>query len=249
MNISLNERVAVVTGATRGIGKAIAMSLAQAGAEVIGTATTKEGAQAITVFFADAGLKGRGQQLNVNDEEAMLDFCSQLAKEYGRIDILVNNAGITSDNLSLRMKNSEWSSVLATNLTAVFNMCQKVLKHMLKAQFGRIINITSVVGSIGNPGQANYAATKAGVAAMSRVLAAEVGQRGITVNCVAPGFIETAMTDKLNAEQKNKITSQIPLKKLGSVMDIANAVTFLASDEAAYISGTTLHVNGGLYMS
>ncbi|MCX5543706.1 3-oxoacyl-ACP reductase FabG [Paraburkholderia sp. CNPSo 3076] len=249
MEKTLDNQAAIVTGATRGIGRAIALELARQGATVIGTATSEAGAQAISAAFEAAGLKGRGAVLNVNDAAAAEALIDATVKEFGGLAILVNNAGITQDNLAMRMKDDEWDSVIDTNLKSVFRLSRAVLRPMMKARTGRIINITSVVGSSGNPGQANYAAAKAGVAGMTRALAREIGSRGITVNCVAPGFIDTDMTKDLPAEQQAALKQQIPLGRLGSPDDIAHAVAFLASPQAAYITGTTLHVNGGMYMS
>ncbi|WP_321927053.1 3-oxoacyl-ACP reductase FabG [Paraburkholderia guartelaensis] len=249
MEKTLDNQAAIVTGATRGIGRAIALELARLGATVIGTATSEAGAQAISAAFEEAGLKGRGAVLNVNDAAAAEALIDATVKEFGGLAILVNNAGITQDNLAMRMKDDEWDSVIDTNLKSVFRLSRAVLRPMMKAKGGRIINITSVVGSSGNPGQANYAAAKAGVAGMTRALAREIGSRGITVNCVAPGFIDTDMTKDLPAEQQAALKQQIPLGRLGSPDDIAHAVAFLASPQAAYITGTTLHVNGGMYMS
>ncbi|WP_233882306.1 3-oxoacyl-ACP reductase FabG [Paraburkholderia flagellata] len=249
MEKTLDNQAAIVTGATRGIGRAIALELARQGATVIGTATSEAGAQAISAAFEAAGLKGRGAVLNVNDGAAAEALIDATVKEFGGLAILVNNAGITQDNLAMRMKDDEWDSVIDTNLKSVFRLSRAVLRPMMKAKGGRIINITSVVGSSGNPGQANYAAAKAGVAGMTRALAREIGSRGITVNCVAPGFIDTDMTKDLPAEQQAALKQQIPLGRLGSPDDIAHAVAFLASPQAAYITGTTLHVNGGMYMS
>jgi len=249
MIFSLDNQVALVTGASRGIGKAIALGLAQAGAKVIGTATSQAGADAISAYFAEAGLTGRGALLNVNDAAASTALVDEIQKEYGSLSILVNNAGITQDQLAMRMKDEEWDAVIATNLTAVARLSRAVLRGMMKARHGRIISITSVVGSSGNPGQINYAAAKAGVAGMSRALAREIGSRNITVNCVAPGFIDTDMTKVLTEDQKVAILQQIPMAKLGKPEDIAAAVVFLASEQAGYITGTTLHVNGGMYLS
>ncbi|MEM5419527.1 MULTISPECIES: 3-oxoacyl-ACP reductase FabG [Paraburkholderia] len=249
MEKTLDNQAAIVTGATRGIGRAIALELARQGATVIGTATSEAGAQAISAAFEAAGLKGRGAVLDVNDAAAAEALIDATVKEFGGLAILVNNAGITQDNLAMRMKDDEWDSVIDTNLKSVFRLSRAVLRPMMKAKGGRIINITSVVGSSGNPGQANYAAAKAGVAGMTRALAREIGSRGITVNCVAPGFIDTDMTKDLPAEQQAALKQQIPLGRLGSPDDIAHAVAFLASPQAAYITGTTLHVNGGMYMS
>ena len=244
--MDLKDKVALVTGASRGIGKAIALELASRGATVVGTATTEAGAQAVTEMLAPHG--GRGVVLNVTDVPACDALVDALTKQSGGLHILVNNAGITRDNLAMRMKDEDWDAVLQTNLSAVFRLSRAVMRGMMKARWGRIINITSVVGSSGNPGQANYAAAKAGVAGMSRALARELGSRGVTVNCVAPGFIETDMTSALDDTQTAALLGQIPLGRLGSAADIAHAVAFLASPNASYITGTTLHVNGGMYM-
>jgi 3-oxoacyl-[acyl-carrier protein] reductase len=244
---TLTGQIALVTGASRGIGRAIAMELAQQGAVVIGTATSESGAKDIDVALSPTG--GAGVVLNVNDVTGCDALIDTIVKERGALNILVNNAGITQDNLAMRMKDDEWTSVIDTNLSAVFRLSRSVLRPMMKAKGGRIINITSVVGSSGNPGQANYAAAKAGVAGMSRALAREIGSRNITVNCVAPGFIDTDMTKALSEEQQNALKINIPLQRLGSPEDIAHAVAFLASPGAGYITGTTLHVNGGLYLS
>lgn len=241
----LAGKTALVTGASRGIGRAIAHELAMAGARVLGTATSDAGAQAITEALDPHG--GRGLVLNVNDADACDALLAEIAAA-GEPHILVNNAGITRDGLILRMKDDDWDTVLETNLSAVFRLSRGVARVMMKARWGRIINITSVVGHSGNPGQTNYAAAKAGVAGMSRALAIELGSRGITVNCVAPGFIETDMTRSLNEAQTAAILGQIPLGRLGSAAEIAHAVAFLASPQAAYVTGTTLHVNGGMYM-
>ncbi|WP_158901217.1 3-oxoacyl-ACP reductase FabG [Burkholderia sp. L27(2015)] len=249
MEKNLDQQIAVVTGASRGIGRAIALTLAGAGATVIGTATTEAGAQGISEAFAAAGVKGRGVVLNVNDAAASEGLIEATVKEFGGLHILVNNAGITQDQLAMRMKDDDFDAVIDTNLRAVFRLSRAVLRPMMKARGGRIINITSVVGSTGNPGQANYAAAKAGVAGMARALAREIGSRGITVNCVAPGFIDTDMTKALGADQHTALLAQIPLGRLGSADDVAQAVAFLASPHAAYITGTTLHVNGGMYMA
>ncbi|AJY14361.1 3-oxoacyl-ACP reductase FabG [Burkholderia dolosa] len=249
MNKTLDKQVAIVTGASRGIGRAIALELARQGATVIGTATSESGAAAITAAFAEAGVAGRGAVLNVNDAAAAEALIDATVKEFGALNVLVNNAGITQDQLAMRMKDEDWDAVIDTNLKSVFRLSRAVLRPMMKARGGRIINITSVVGSAGNPGQANYAAAKAGVAGMTRALAREIGSRGITVNCVAPGFIDTDMTKTLPEEQQAALKTQIPLGRLGSPEDIAHAVAFLASPQAGYITGTTLHVNGGMYMS
>ncbi|KND55574.1 3-oxoacyl-[acyl-carrier protein] reductase [Candidatus Paraburkholderia kirkii] len=246
--MNLDNQVAIVTGASRGIGRAIALELAKQDATVIGTATSESGAAGITEALEQAGGKGRGAVLNVNDAAAADAFIDATVKEFGSLNILVNNAGITKDQLAMRMKDDEFDAVIDTNLRAVFRLSRAVLRPMMKARGGRIINITSVVGSSGNPGQANYAAAKAGVAGMTRALAREIGSRGITVNCIAPGFIDTDMTKVLPEEQRTALTASIPLGRLGSPEDIAHAVAFLASPFAGYITGTTLHVNGGMYM-
>ena len=242
-------KVALVTGATRGIGQAIALALGQAGHTVIGTATTDAGAQSISQALSAHGLKGCGMVLQVNDAAACDGLLDQIGQQFGPIGILVNNAGVTRDNLSMRMRDEEWDAVIQTNLTAVFRLSRGVLRAMMKARWGRIINITSVVGISGNPGQMNYAAAKAGVAGMSRALAREVASRGITVNCVAPGFIDTDMTKSLSEDQIKSLTSQIPAQRLGTPADVASSVVFLASEGAAYITGVTLSVNGGMVMS
>ncbi|MDY7803870.1 3-oxoacyl-ACP reductase FabG [Burkholderia stagnalis] len=249
MEKTLDKQVAIVTGASRGIGRAIALELARQGATVIGTATSESGAAGISAAFAEAGVTGRGAVLNVNDAQAAEALIDATVKEFGALHVLVNNAGITQDQLAMRMKDDDWDAVIDTNLKSVFRLSRAVLRPMMKARGGRIINITSVVGSAGNPGQANYAAAKAGVAGMTRALAREIGSRGITVNCVAPGFIDTDMTKTLPEEQQAVLKTQIPLGRLGSPEDIAHAVAFLASPQAGYITGTTLHVNGGMYMS
>jgi 3-oxoacyl-[acyl-carrier protein] reductase len=249
MEKNLDKQIAIVTGASRGIGHAIAMELARQGATVIGTATSENGAAAITEAFHAAGVNGRGAVLDVNDAAAAEALIDGAVKEFGALHVLVNNAGITQDQLAMRMKDDDWDAVIDTNLKSVFRLSRAVLRPMMKAKGGRIINITSVVGSTGNPGQVNYAAAKAGVAGMARALAREIGSRGITVNCVAPGFIATDMTRVLPEEQQTALKTQIPLGRLGSPDDIAHAVAFLASPQAGYITGTTLHVNGGMYMS
>ncbi|MBK7645807.1 MAG: 3-oxoacyl-ACP reductase FabG [Betaproteobacteria bacterium] len=244
----LNDKTALVTGATRGIGRAIALELGKQRATVIGTATTAEGAAKISAYLSEAGVKGKGIALNVCDVAQTDSVLADLTKEFGAITILVNNAGITRDNLSMRMGDDEWDAVIDTNLKAVFRLSRGVMRGMMKVRFGRIVNITSVVGYSGNPGQANYCAAKAGVAGMSRSLARELGSRNITVNCVAPGFIATDMTHALTEEQKQAMLASIPLGRAGTPEDIAGAVGFLVSPAAAYITGTTVHVNGGMFM-
>jgi 3-oxoacyl-[acyl-carrier protein] reductase len=247
--MELKGQVALVTGASRGIGRAIALALAGKGATVVGTATTEAGARSIAAYLAEAQAKGKGAQLDVKDPVRIEALVAEIENEHGAVHILVNNAGITQDNLALRMKEDEWDTVIDTNLKSVFRLCKAVLRGMLKARSGRIINITSVIGSSGNAGQINYAAAKAGVAGMTRSLAREIGSRSITVNCVAPGFIDTDMTRALAETQREALLQQIPLRRLGKPEDVAAVVAFLASPQAAYITGATLHVNGGLYMS
>lgn len=246
ISTDLAGKTALVTGATRGIGKAIALELAAHGAVVVGTATSESGAQAIDAALSPLG--GRGVVLDVTDAQACDALIDALGKESGGPHILVNNAGITRDTLAMRMKDDDWSAVIDTNLASVFRLSRAVLRNMMKARWGRIINITSVVGASGNAGQANYAAAKAGVAGMARALARELGSRNITVNCVAPGFIDTDMTRALGEAQTAALLQQIPLGRLGAPEDIAHAVAFLAGPQAGYITGTTLHVNGGMYM-
>ena len=244
---SFEGQVALVTGASRGIGASIALELARRGLKVIGTATSKEGAAHISEALA--GFPGcAGQVLDVNDAGLADSTIDAIVKAHGGLQILVNNAGITRDNLAMRMKDAEWDAVLDTNLKAVFRMSRAVMRTMMKQRYGRIINITSVVGASGNPGQVNYAAAKAGVAGMTRALARELGSRNITVNCVAPGFIETDMTAALSAIQQQTLLAQIPLGHLGKPADVAHAVAFLASPQAGYVTGQELHVNGGMYM-
>lgn len=244
----LKGQIALVTGASRGIGRAIAMELGAQGATVIGTATSEGGAADIQQALTAAGVAGMGAVLNVTDAAACEALLGEIEKKFGAVSVLVNNAGITKDNLSMRMKDEEWDAVIDTNLKAVFRMSRLVMRAMMKARFGRIINITSVVGSAGNPGQANYCAAKAGVAGMTRALAQELGSRNITVNCIAPGLIDTDMTKGLPEEQKAAMLKSIPVARLGQPADIAHAVGFLASSNAGFITGVTLHVNGGMYM-
>lgn len=247
--MSLQGQIALITGASRGIGQAIALELGKLGATVVGTATTDKGAQAIGAYMDAAGIKGTGMTLNVNDSAQVDAVLDTIAKQYGAaITILVNNAGITKDNLLARMSDEEWDGVISTNLTSVFKLSKGVMRGMMKARHGRIINISSVVGSMGNAGQSNYAASKAGMIGFSKSLAREVGSRNITVNCVAPGFIATDMTEELSQEQRDKLVEQVPLKRLGQVSDIAATVAFLAGAGAGYITGATLHVNGGMHM-
>lgn len=244
----LQGQVALVTGASRGIGKAVALELARLGATVVGTATSDSGAENISAYLNAAGALGRGAVLEVRDQAQVDALIGAIEKEFGAIGILVNNAGITRDNLAMRMKDDEWDAVIDTNLKAVFRLSKAVMRGMMKARTGRIINVTSVVGHAGNPGQANYCAAKAGVSGMTRSLARELGSRNVTVNCVAPGFIDTDMTKVLSDEQKSSLLGNIPLGRLGTPEDIAAAVAFLASPGAAYVTGTTVHVNGGMFM-
>ncbi|QID17760.1 3-oxoacyl-ACP reductase FabG [Nitrogeniibacter mangrovi] len=249
MSAVLEGQVALVTGASRGIGRAVALELARMGAYVVGTATSENGAAAIGEAIREAGLKGEGMVLDVTDAAASEAAVATIEKAHGAVGVLVNNAGITRDNLAMRMKDDEWDAVMDTNLKAVFRMSRLVMRGMMKARHGRIVNITSVVGSSGNPGQANYAAAKAGVAGMTRALARELGSRNITVNCVAPGFIDTDMTKALPDAAKDALLGQIAVGRLGQPEEIAAAVAFLASPSASYVTGTTLHVNGGMYMA
>jgi len=246
--MNLDNAVALVTGASRGIGQAIAHKLGERGATVIGTATSEAGAEAIGARLAEAGLKGQGMVLNVTDREQVDSVVREIGSSFGSPGILVNNAGITRDNLLMRMKDEEWQSIIDTNLTSVFRVTKACVRAMMKERKGRIINIASVVGSTGNPGQTNYAAAKAGILGFTKSLAREVGSRGITVNAVAPGFIDTDMTRGLGEEQRTVLLAGIPVGRLGSAEEIGSAVAFLASDEAAYITGETLHVNGGMFM-
>ncbi|MDR3431959.1 MAG: 3-oxoacyl-ACP reductase FabG [Rouxiella aceris] len=243
--MSFDGKIALVTGASRGIGRAIAEKLVAGGARVIGTATSEKGAEAISAYL---GENGKGFMLNVIDSSSIEQVLTTIRAEFGEIDILVNNAGITRDNLLMRMKEDEWQDILDTNLTSVFRLSKAVMRAMMKKRFGRIITIGSVVGTMGNAGQANYAAAKAGLIGFSKSLAREVASRGITVNVVAPGFIETDMTRALTDDQRAGILSSVPANRLGDAKEIASAVAFLASDEASYITGETLHVNGGMYM-
>lgn len=245
----LDGKIALVTGATRGIGSAIAVHLGQEGATVIGTATSPEGVDSIRGRLEQLGLKGNAVLLNVTDKESIQKALNHIDETYGAPNILVNNAAITKDNLFLRMKDEEWEAVMDTNLHAIFSLTKACIRNMLKAKWGRIINIGSVVGTTGNPGQTNYAAAKAALLGFSKSLAQELGSRNITVNVVAPGFIDTDMTKGLSEEQKHNLLTKIPMARLGQAEEVANAVAFLASDKAAYITGQTLHVNGGMYMA
>lgn len=247
-NEALQGRVVLITGASRGIGAAVLEAFARAGAVVIGTATSDSGAERITAKIAEAGGRGRGVVLNVCDAEASAALVAKIVEEEGRIDVLVNNAGITRDTLALRMKDEQWDEVIETDLTAAFRLARACIRPMMKQRQGAIISITSVVGAMGNAGQANYAAAKAGLIGMSKSLAREIGSRGITVNCVAPGFIDTDMTRELPEAHRDALLAQIPLGRLGRTDDIANACLFLASDAGRYVTGTTLHVNGGMFM-
>jgi 3-oxoacyl-[acyl-carrier protein] reductase len=244
-----DKTIALVTGASRGIGRAIATRLGADGMTVIGTATTDGGAEAISSYFKDAGIEGEGMKLDVSDTESVNGVISSIADRYGAVTVLVNNAGITRDNLLMRMNPEEWDAVINTNLNSLYRVCKACVRGMMKARKGRIINIASVVGSSGNAGQTNYSAAKAGMLGFTRSLAQEIGSRGITVNAVAPGFIDTDMTRELPEAQRTALLSAIPLGRLGSADEIAAAVAFLASDDAAYVTGTTLHVNGGMYMA
>jgi len=244
----LDDRVALVTGASRGIGRAIAGRMASEGAKVVGTATTEAGAEKITQWFADEKLDGTGVQLDVTVPEQIEEVIKAITADYGAVNILVNNAGVTRDNLFLRMKDDEWSTIVDTNLSSVFRMCKACIKPMVKARYGRIINISSVVGLTGNPGQVNYAAAKAGMIGLGKSLAREIGSRGITVNTIAPGFIVSDMTAELSDEQKSALLGEIALGRMGEPEEIAQSALFLASPMADYITGQTLHVNGGMYM-
>ena len=249
MTDMMKDKVCLVTGATRGIGKAIASSLAREGGIVYGTATSESGAKIINEYFTEQGYKGVGKVLDVTDAERIAELLAEISEQSGAPLVLVNNAGITRDNLLLRMKDAEWDEIMATNLKSAFSMSKSVLRGMTKARYGRIINIASVVGATGNAGQANYAAAKAGLIGFTKSLAQEVASRGITVNAIAPGFIETDMTNALNDEQRDAIMKNIPLNRLGSPEDIASTALFLASSMGDYITGETVHVNGGMFMS
>jgi len=244
----LTDQIALVSGASRGIGQAIALALGEQGATVIGTATSENGAKNISETLQKAGIKGTGMVLNVADSESVSECLKQITSDFGAPDILVNNAGITRDNLLMMMKDDQWDDIINTNLTSIFRMTKAVIRAMMKKRNGRIINISSVVGATGNPGQTNYAAAKAGLVGFSKSLAREIGSRNITVNTVAPGFIDTDMTRELAEEQRQSLAAQIPLGRLGNAEEVAAAVVFLASPNAAYITGETIHVNGGMYM-
>ncbi|HHI76384.1 MAG TPA: 3-oxoacyl-ACP reductase FabG [Gammaproteobacteria bacterium] len=244
-----DKKIALVTGASRGIGKAIALALGREGMTVIGTATSEGGADAITRVLGEAGIAGRGMCLDVADDASVESVVKAIGEEFGTVTVLVNNAGITRDNLLMRMKPEEWQAVIDTNLSSLYRVCKACLRPMMKAKWGRIVNIASVVGASGNAGQTNYAAAKAGMIGFTKSLAQEIGSRGITVNAVAPGFIDTDMTRELPEAQREALLAQIPVGRLGAPEEIAAAVAFLASDAAAYITGETLHVNGGMYMA
>ncbi len=244
----MENKIALVTGASRGIGQAIALKLGQHGAIVVGTATTEQGAENIDQYLNKANIRGKGIILNVNDADQINNAINTIRDQFGEVEILVNNAGITRDNLLVRMKDEEWDDIIDTNLKSAFRLCRAVLRAMMKARYGRIINISSVVGAIGNVGQTNYAAAKAGIFGFSKSLAREVGSRNITVNCIAPGFIDTDMTRGLSEELQQNLIQHVPVGRLGRAEEVASAVAFLASAAAGYITGTTLHVNGGMYM-
>ena len=247
--MSFDGKIVLVTGATRGIGRAIAVRLGSQGATIVGTATSEAGAKSITEYLREANIAGSGMVLNVTDPDSIEAVVTETESTYGAPSILVNNAGITRDNLLVRMKDDDWDDIISTNLTPIYKLSKRCLRAMTKARSGRIITITSVVGVMGNAGQTNYAAAKAGVIGFSKSLAREVGARGITVNAVAPGFIDTDMTSSLADEHKTALLSQVPIKRLGTPEEIAGAVSYLASDDAAYITGETIHVNGGMYMN
>jgi 3-oxoacyl-[acyl-carrier protein] reductase len=243
----LNEKLVLVTGASRGIGRAISLTLGEAGATVIGTATSDEGAANISKIFTENNILGKGMKLNVTDNEQIVDLLKSITEDYGSVDILINNAGITRDNILVRMKEEDWDDIINTNLSSVYRMSKSVVRGMIKKRSGRIISITSVVGAMGNAGQSNYAAAKAGIMGFTKSLAREVGGRSITVNAIAPGFIETDMTDSLPENQKKALASQIPMGRLGTVNEVAQAVLFLAGDSGSYITAQTIHINGGMY--
>ncbi|MDC0471395.1 3-oxoacyl-ACP reductase FabG [Candidatus Pseudothioglobus singularis] len=243
----LDGKLVLVTGATRGIGKAIALTLGNSGATVIGTATTESGADNISKVFAESKITGKGMKLDVTDNEQVSNLFKTIGEDFGSVDILVNNAGITRDNILLRMKEDEWEDIINTNLSSIYKMSKSVLRGMIKKRSGRIISITSVVGAMGNSGQSNYGAAKAGIIGFTKSLAREVGVRGVTVNAIAPGFIETDMTDSLPDDQKEALTAQIPMGRLGAPNEVAQAVLFLADEGGSYITGQTIHVNGGMY--
>jgi len=243
----LDGKLVLVTGASRGIGKAIALTLGGAGATIIGTATTESGADNVSKVFADNKISGKGMKLDVTDSEQVSNLVKNIGEDFGSVDILVNNAGITRDNILLRMKEDEWEDIISTNLSSIYKMSKSVLRGMIKKRSGRIISITSVVGAMGNAGQSNYGAAKAGIIGFTKSLAREVGVRGITVNAIAPGFIETDMTDSLPDDQKEALASQIPMGRLGTADEVAQAVLFLAGESGSYITAQTIHVNGGMY--
>ena len=243
----LDGKIVLVTGATRGIGKAISLTLGGSGATVIGTATTESGADNISKVFAENKITGKGMKLDVTDNDQVSNLVKNIGEDFGSVDILVNNAGITRDNILLRMKEDEWEDIINTNLSSIYKMSKSVLRGMIKKRSGRIISITSVVGAMGNAGQSNYGAAKAGIIGFTKSLAREVGVRGITVNAIAPGFIETDMTDRLPDDQKEALASQIPMGRLGTPNEVAQAVLFLAGESGSYITGQTIHVNGGMY--
>ena len=243
----LDGKLVLVTGASRGIGKAIALTLGGAGATIIGTATTETGADNISKVFAESKITGKGMKLDVTDNDQVSNLVKNIGEDFGSVDILVNNAGITKDNILLRMKDDEWEDIINTNLSSIYKMSKSVLRGMIKKRSGRIISITSVVGAMGNAGQSNYSAAKAGIIGFTKSLAREVGVRGITVNAIAPGFIETDMTDSLPDDQKEALASQIPMGRLGTPNEVAQAVLFLAGESGSYITGQTIHVNGGMY--
>ena len=243
----LDGKLVLVTGATRGIGKAIALTLGRAGATVIGTATTESGADNVSKVFADSKISGKGMKLDVTDNEQISNLVKIISEDFGSVDILVNNAGITRDNILLRMKEDEWEDIINTNLSSIYKMSKSVLRGMIKKRSGRIISITSVVGAMGNAGQSNYGAAKAGIIGFTKSLAREVGVRGVTVNAIAPGFIETDMTDSLPNDQKEALASQIPMGRLGTADEVAQAVLFLAGESGSYITAQTIHINGGMY--